>query len=128
VLTEHGPALMVVAPVLDGAGQRSPPRGRAARARHHCGRGRASRGAGAGEARHHAGGRRRRRCNPSWLVRHDYVNAVYRQLEDIHGQPAVQLRIEVPRSVSARGRDAIGFALVSLLLAGAVVLLVLRSA
>ena len=125
VLTEHGPALMVVAPVLDGAGN-GPHHGAvlllrvitadvAARLAEQAQVKLDIAPVAAGAAA----------ANPSWLVRHDYVNAVYRQLEDIHGQPAVQLRIEVPRSVSARGRDAIGFALVSLLLAGAVVLLVL---
>lgn len=125
VLTEHGPAMMVTAPVLDGAGN-GPHHGAvllvrvispevvarlAEQAQVQLEIAPVAAGAAA--------------ASPGWLVRHDYVNAVYRQLEDIHGQPAVQLRIEVPRSVSARGRDAIGFALVSLLLAGAVVLLVL---
>jgi sensor domain CHASE-containing protein len=127
VLTEHGPAMVVAAPVLDGAGN-GPHRGAVLLVRVVTAAV-AARLAEQAQVRLDitpvAAGARP--ASPSWLVRHDDVNAVYRQLEDIHGQPAVQLRIEVPRSVSARGRDAIGFALLSLFVAGTVVLFVLTA-
>ena len=64
-------------------------------------------------------------ANSSRIVRREATNEVYRNLIDIFGQPAVTLRIDVPRSVSAQGRDAIGYALGSLFAAGAIVLLVM---
>jgi signal transduction histidine kinase len=59
------------------------------------------------------------------VVTLDYTNQVYRNLEDIFGNPSVMLRIDVPRKVSAQGRDAIGYALLSLFIAGVSVLVVL---
>ena len=64
-------------------------------------------------------------ANSTRIVRRETTNEVYRNLVDIFGRPAVTLRIDVPRSVSAQGRDAIGYALGSLFAAGAIVLLVM---
>jgi sensor domain CHASE-containing protein len=137
VLTEYGPAMAMVAPVLDGAGN-GPHRGAVMLMRvitdevtarlaeqaqvrltvtplpRHVPPG--AEPAAASAATPAAGTR---------LVRHDAVNEVFRVLDDVYGRDAVQLHIEVPRSVSARGRDAIDFATLSLALAGVLVLVVL---
>jgi nitrogen fixation/metabolism regulation signal transduction histidine kinase len=52
-------------------------------------------------------------------------NAVFRSVYDIDGRPSVLLRIDVPRDVTARGRDATGYALASVFVAGAIVLVTL---
>jgi|GEM_PF-329838 len=53
------------------------------------------------------------------------VDRVYRILPDLFGQPALLLRIEAPKAISARGQAAIRFALMSLLGAGLAILAVL---
>lgn len=131
VLTEHGAALLVVAPILDGAGN-GPHRGAVLLARVLT---------PALVERLAEQAQVALEISPlpptgtatplndrlldTRIVRHEDVNAVYRGLADIFGRPAVMLRVDVPRSVSARGRDAVGFASLSLLLAGLSVLLVL---
>jgi two-component system NtrC family sensor kinase len=132
VVTQHGPAMLVVAPVLDGAGN-GPHRGAVLLARVITPEVAArlaeqaqvdltvtttppsARGAAA---------ERESLLQPR-LVTLDYTNQVYRNLEDIFGDPSVMLRIDVPRKVSAQGRDAIGYALLSLFTAGVAVLVVL---
>jgi len=131
IATEHGPAMIVVAPILDGAGN-GPHRGAVllarlitpdvaarlaeqAQVRLQIGAlGASIPPAAASEA-----------LRSPRIVRRDTTNDVYRSLADIYGQPAVKLRIDVPRSVSAQGRAAIGYALLSLFAAGAIALLVL---
>jgi two-component system NtrC family sensor kinase len=46
-------------------------------------------------------------------------------LGDVRGQPALLLEVDTPRDISARGATALRFALISMLLAGLVVVLVL---
>lgn len=53
------------------------------------------------------------------------VDQVYRVLPDLFGKPALLLRVETPKAITARGQAAIRFALLSLLGAGLVILLVL---
>jgi sensor domain CHASE-containing protein len=134
VVTEHGPAMIVAAPVLDGAGE-GPHHGSVLLAR---------------LITPEVAGRLAEQAqvalhvitpplNPPpesgpgallqpRVVTHELTNQVYRNLKDIYGQPSVMLRIDVPRAVSARGRDAIGYALVSLFTAGVIVLVVLTIA
>ena len=132
VVTEHGPAMLVAAPVLDGAGN-GPHRGAVLLARVITPEvaARLAEQAqvdlkvttplspSAGKA-----AERDSLLQPR-IVTLDYTNQVYRNLEDIFGDPSVMLRIDVPRKVSAQGRDAIGYALLSLFVAGAAVLVVL---
>ena len=133
VLTEHGPAMVTVAPVLDGAGN-GPHHGAVLLVRvitDEVAAGLAEQsqvqlavatlppGAATPAGAQVTGTR---------IVRHPKTNEVSRQLVDIHGDPAVLLSIDVPRSVTARGQDAVRFALLSLLSAGVVVLVVLLAA
>jgi two-component system, NtrC family, sensor kinase len=53
------------------------------------------------------------------------VDRVYRIQFDLFGQPALLLRVEVPKAISARGHAAIRFALLSLLGVGLAILAVL---
>jgi len=129
VLTEHGPAMLVVAPILDGDGS-GPHRGAVLLARVITPEVAARL---AEQAQVHL---EISALKPSAVdnappgadtrvVREARTLDVFRHLEDIDGTPAVLLRIDLPRAVSARGLDAIGFALLSLLLAGVIVLFVL---
>jgi sensor domain CHASE-containing protein len=133
-MTEQGPMLLVAAPVLDGAGN-GPHRGSvllgrlvtpevaagwadqaqvkltllpvtAATA--------ASAGGPPGE-------------DTSITQTRDTIT-VSRVIDDLQGRPAFTLRVDAPRSVTARGRTAIGVAVTSLSLAGLAVLLVLLAA
>jgi sensor domain CHASE-containing protein len=134
VVTEHGAVILVAAPVLDGAGN-GPHRGAVL-----LGRVITSEVAGrlAEQAQvqlevstlpvQDAGTAPSPATHVTEIVRHPTTNEVTRKLADLHGRPAVLLRIDVPRSVSARGRDAVSFALLSLLGASIIVLLVLLAA
>ena len=53
------------------------------------------------------------------------VDRVYRILPDIFGRPALLLRVDVPKAISARGQAAVRYAQTSLLAAGFLVLAVL---
>jgi len=128
VVTEHGPAMIVVAPVLDGAGN-GPHRGAVLLARVIT----PDVAARLGEQAQvdlnvsttvPAPGFGESPQEPRVVTRQD-TSQVYRNLSDIFGRPSVLLRIDVPRQVSAKGRDAIGYALLSLFLAGVAVLLLL---
>lgn len=131
VLTEHGPAMFVAAPVLDGAGN-GPHRGAVLLARlitPDVAARLAEQAQVTLQVSTLAGLPRTPAESdallaPRIVTDHDN-NEVYRNLEDIFGRPTVQLRIDVPRKVSAQGRDAIGYALLSLFTAGVIVLLVL---
>jgi sensor domain CHASE-containing protein len=132
VVTENGPAMVVVAPVLDGAGN-GPHRGAVLLARVITPEVAARLGeqaqvdlkvtttepaTGSAAATHES------LLEPR-VVTQQTTSRVYRNLPDIFGRPSVMLRIDVPRQVSAKGRDAVGYALLSLFLAGIAVLLVL---
>jgi signal transduction histidine kinase/CheY-like chemotaxis protein len=52
------------------------------------------------------------------LVEQHDTTVVYKDLVDATGAPLLTLRIEVPRTISARGRDTVGYASVFLLVAG----------
>jgi sensor domain CHASE-containing protein len=131
VLTEHGPAMMVTAPVLDGAGN-GPHRGAVLLARVITPEV-AARLAEQAQVRltvdalqpAMATDPEAERQPGSVVTPHGLSLEVSRRLLDLGGAPVATLRIEVPRSVTARGLDAIGFALLSLLFAGIVVLFVL---
>jgi sensor domain CHASE-containing protein len=131
VVTEHGPAMLVAAPILDGAGN-GPHRGAVMLARLIT-PDVAARLAEQAQVKLQvstldtpaARAAAKAATNSPRIVRRETTNEVYRNLTDISGQPAVTLRVDVPRSVSAQGRDAIGYALMSLFAAGAIVLLVM---
>ncbi len=44
------------------------------------------------------------------IVDTDALTEVYRTFEDIYGAPVLTLRVEVPRKITARGRDAVTYA------------------
>ncbi len=116
LVTEHGPAMLVVAPVLDGAGN-GPHRGAVLLARVITPEV-AARLAEQAQVDLEvtttppsalgAAAERESLLQPR-VVTLDYTNQVHRNLEDIFGDPSVVLRIDVPRKVSAQGRDAIGY-------------------
>ena len=133
-MTEHGPMLLVAAPVLDGAGN-GPHRGSVLLGRLITpevaagwadqaqvkltllpvpAAATAAAGAPPGDG-------------TSILQTRDTIT-VSRGIDDLGGRPAFTLRVDAPRSVTARGRAAIGVAVTSLSLAGLVVLLVLLAA
>jgi sensor domain CHASE-containing protein len=131
VVTEHGPAMLVAAPILDGAGN-GPHHGSVLLARVITAEVAArlaeqaqvelqvSTLAGLPRTEPERAGLLQPR-----ILTQRFTNEVYRNLEDIYGRPTVQLRIDVPRKVSAQGRDAIGYALLSLFTGGVIVLLVM---
>jgi two-component system, NtrC family, sensor kinase len=58
----------------------------------------------------------------STVVRtHGEVDHVYRVLPDLFGKPALLLQIDVPKTTSARGKEAVQYALFSLFIAGLLV-------
>ncbi|MFO1394302.1 MAG: CHASE4 domain-containing protein [Steroidobacteraceae bacterium] len=131
VMTEHGPMMLVAAPVLDGAGN-GPARGSVVLGRVITPKV-AERLAEQAQVRLDV-------LTPSSedpppkaagdltvprIVAGPTTNAVFRNIYDIAGRPSVLLRIDVPRAVSARGRDASGYALASVFVAGAIVLVTL---
>jgi sensor domain CHASE-containing protein len=61
----------------------------------------------------------------SILREDENIARVYRILPDLFGQPALLLRVDVPKAISARGQGAVRYALLSLLGAGLVILFVL---
>jgi two-component system NtrC family sensor kinase len=134
VLTEHGPMLLTLAPILDGNGQ-GPHRGAVLMGRLMTPKRFRQLGEQAQVTLNvsrlrpalAAPGRPEGPVSTS-IVRHETVNEVFRQVADIYGQHALLLRIDVPRSVTARGLAATRFALWSLLIVGVIVLLVLITA
>ena len=133
-MTEHGPMLLVAAPVLDGAGN-GPHRGAVLLGRL------VTREVAAGWADQAQVNLRILPARAAPAVHsdgpvlddttitqtHDTIT-VLRSIDDLRGRPAFTLRIDAPRSVIARGRAAIGVAVLSLSLAGLAVLLVLLAA
>jgi len=59
------------------------------------------------------------------VFEHDTVTEVTRVFNAVDGSPALTLRIEVPRAISQRGHQAVGYAAVFLGLAGVTVLLLM---
>jgi two-component system, NtrC family, sensor kinase len=59
------------------------------------------------------------------VTEHDTVNDVTRVFNAVDGSPALMLRIEVPRTISERGHQIVGYAAVFLVLAGGMVLLLM---
>jgi sensor domain CHASE-containing protein/two-component sensor histidine kinase len=56
------------------------------------------------------------------LVERDGATEVYRAFRDIAGRPLFVLRVDVPRTITAQGRETVGYASLFLVLAGAAVL------
>ena len=131
VVTEHGPAMIVAAPILDGAGN-GPQHGSVLLTRIIT-PAVAARLAEQAQVQLQVltpplpdmpGASQGTSLEPR-IVQLERTNQVYRNLQDIYGRPAVLLRIDVPRAVSAQGRHAIRFALLSLFIAGVIVLVVM---
>ena len=59
------------------------------------------------------------------LVEQRDTTLVFKDFEDVGGKPLLTMRIEVPRTISARGRSAVGYASLFLLVAGVTVLVLL---
>jgi sensor domain CHASE-containing protein len=131
VLTEHGPMMLVAAPVLDGAGN-GPHRGAVLLGRVITPQV-AERLAEQAQVQLEvltppaAAAMTGAVTDPTAprIVQGPTHNAVFRNVYDIGGRPSVLLRIDVPRDVTARGRDATGYALASVFVAGAIVLVTL---
>jgi sensor domain CHASE-containing protein len=131
-LTEHGPMLLALAPILDGNG-RGPHRGAVLMGRLLS----AKRIAQLAEqaqvdlaVRVIGSPFDRRATRPSSrpktrIVRTPEVNEVFRPVADLYGRNALMLRIDVPRAITAKGHEATRFALWSLLSVGVAVLLAL---
>jgi two-component system NtrC family sensor kinase len=60
---------------------------------------------------------------PDRLVETDKVTRVYRSIDDIYGRPIMELRVDVPRSITQRGHLAVNYA--SAYLAGAAVIVLI---
>jgi two-component system NtrC family sensor kinase len=58
------------------------------------------------------------------MIRDDFTE-VYRVLPDLTGAPLMTLRIQVPRSISERGREAVNYAVFFTVVAGVAVLLLM---
>jgi sensor domain CHASE-containing protein len=133
-MTEHGPMLLVAAPVLDGAGN-GPHRGAVLLGRlitPEVAAGWADQAqvkltllpvtaVAAASAAGPPGE------DTSITQTRDTIT-VSRSIDDLRGWPAFTLRVDAPRSVTGRGRAAIAVAVTSLSLAGLAVLLVLLAA
>jgi two-component system, NtrC family, sensor kinase len=59
------------------------------------------------------------------VIERDTVTEVTRVFNAVDGSPALALRIEVPRTISQRGHQVVGYAAVFLILAGGIVLLMM---
>ncbi len=111
VLTEHGPMLLTLSPILDGNGN-GPHRGAVLMGRLLAGQAhRAARRAGAGSAdgqgsRVHrsrsARPRRTGRLRPASCVAKTRTRSTA-QVTDVYGRHALLLRIDVPRSITRQG-------------------------
>jgi two-component system NtrC family sensor kinase len=128
VQTEHGPMIVVVAPILNGAGE-GPQRGAVLLGRVITPKlvKKLARQAEVDlkmitPAQSQPAGN-----DPDAIsmVTRETVNEVYRNVLDTAGKPALTFRVDVPRSITERGVKAIHYALASLLIAGVVVLFVL---
>ncbi len=132
VLTEHGPMLLTLSPILDGNGN-GPHRGAVLMGRLLT-TGRIAQLAEQAQVQLTVSALAspflQRETAPDGvvttrIVRRADTNEVYRQVTDVHGRHALLLRIDVPRSITAKGLAATRFALSSLLIVGVLVLFVL---
>jgi sensor domain CHASE-containing protein len=131
VLTEHGPMLLTLAPILDGNGN-GPQRGAVLMGRLLVGNRlaqlanqaqvmlttRVLRPEAHAKAPAHA-------AVVARVVRGEHMNEVYQEVVDIYGNAVWLLRIDVPRLITAKGAEATRFALLSLLVVGVIVLFAL---
>jgi signal transduction histidine kinase/DNA-binding response OmpR family regulator len=62
---------------------------------------------------------------PDRVVETEDTTKVYRSFEDVYGRPALTLRVDVPRRITARGRSAVTYASAYLIGAAIVVLALL---
>jgi sensor domain CHASE-containing protein len=134
VQTEYGPALIAVAPVLDGLGN-GPHEGAAL-----IGRlitqeliGKIAKQAQVElrmlvPARAALSGVTDNDPTAIRIVQRGKTNEIYRTVLDASGQPALTFKVNAPRSISERGEAAVRYASLSLLVAGASVLFVLLMA
>jgi sensor domain CHASE-containing protein len=129
IVTEHGPMLLTVSPILDGNG-RGPHRGavlmgrllsakRIAQLAEQAQVQLAVRVTGSPFVSYSAPAAS---ATKTRIVRRADVNEVYRPVNDVFGRNALMLRIDVPRAISAKGQAATRFALGSLLVVGIAVL------
>jgi len=132
VLTEHGPMLLTLSPILDGNGN-GPHRGAVLMGRLLAGK-RIAQLAEQAQVlltlRVLGTPYPQQSTAPDGpvttrIVHREGMNEVYREITDIYGRHALRLRIDVPRSITAKGRAATRFALSSLLIVGVIVILVL---
>jgi two-component system NtrC family sensor kinase len=59
------------------------------------------------------------------IVESKTTTSVYETMADIYGQPAVTLRVDVPREITRRGRSAVNYATACLMGAAAIVVILL---
>lgn len=132
VLTEHGPMLLTLSPILDGNGN-GPHRGAVLMGRLLIGKRIAQLSE---QAQVQLTLRVLKPLVPqpvtapngpvtTRIVHRESINEVYREVADVYGRHALMLRIDVPRSITAKGQAATRFALWSLLMVGVIVVLVL---
>jgi signal transduction histidine kinase len=60
-----------------------------------------------------------------WLEETERLTRVYRTFDDIYGRPILQLRLDVPREITMRGRMAVSLASACLIAAAVIVVLLL---
>lgn len=126
--TEHGPALIAVAPVLDGAGN-GPHRGAVLLGRlltpHQIAK--LAEQAQVKLSMLPAGSAAADTADPDAIriIQHEEVNEVLRDVVDVAGQRVLTFKVDVPRSITDRGRKAVRYALSSLLVSAAIILAVL---
>jgi len=130
VLTEHGPMLLTLSPILDGNGN-GPHRGAVLMGRLLTS-GRIAQLAEQAQVMLTTQVLRESLDRPAptgpvetRIERREFMNEVYRDVPDLYGRPILALRIDVPRSITAQGSAATKFALTSLLIVGVIVLGVL---
>jgi len=125
--TNQGPMLAVLAPVLDGSGT-GPHRGMVLMGRLLTDKEIARIGDQARVRLSRVAAFPRDTRTPpqtQMLIAGAAFTEVFRQFADVSGVPALVLRIEVPRSISARGAEVVTYAAVFLAAAGTIVLLLM---
>jgi len=124
--TEHGPMLVAVAPILDGAGN-GPHRGALLVGRLLTQELIQKLGEQAEVKLHMLTPARddldRESEDPAaiHIVQRDKTNEVYRSVLNAQGKPALTFEVDVPRSITERGEIAVRFAFISLLISGVIV-------
>jgi sensor domain CHASE-containing protein len=59
------------------------------------------------------------------VLESDNVTHIYRTFDDLYARPVMQLRVDVPREITARGHRAVGYASACLIAAAVIVLVLL---